>query len=63
MNGDYAAELAEMRRRLGEGGFVVYFADVRSSSGPSEAELVETLALQVTARTADGILYALGSRP
>lgn len=63
MNGDYAAELAEMRRRLGEGGFVVYFAGVRSSSGPSEAELVETLALQVTARTADGLLYTLGSRP
>ncbi|MCC6189292.1 MAG: hypothetical protein IT318_09670 [Anaerolineales bacterium] len=63
MNGDYAAELAEMRRRLGEGGFVVYFAGVRSSSGPSEAELVETLALQVTARTADGTLYALASRP
>jgi hypothetical protein len=62
VNDDYPAELAMMAQRLGADG-VVYFAVVPSSSGPSEAELVEALTLRELAQTTDGTLYARGSQP
>jgi len=58
-NAEYPAELALLAEQLSAGAVAVYFQGVRSSSGPSEAELVAALALTPVAQTADGTIYVL----
>jgi hypothetical protein len=62
-NEQFEAELAAMTGQLAGGGRVVYFASVRGSARPTEAELAERLGLEVVARPADGTLYALPQEP
>jgi hypothetical protein len=62
-NPEFAAELARMAASLEAGGRVVYFDAVGGRAAPSQAEVVAALGLQVSARAADGTVYAPGLDP